>query len=480
MLYRLGIPVLDNIMKQTFKMPSLLVIAGHPGSGKTTFATKICYSNAVEKRRCAYLTLQEDKEKLFTTMKRLGMDLESVEKEGYYHFVRLPIMGSTMPMVLDTMNRIMEKLSPRVVIIDSINALLANMEDETKKARAVLQNYFYNLPKVINGLVVLVSEIPFHRQDILLGHLEFVADTIIILKHKIDKGRLVRTMEIRKARGAPIIEAEMPFTIVEEKGIQVFASPILERIGEKGEQLKLPCKELERAMGFLKLGDHVYSYFPADERPLEGLMLAFSVAVYNNKRIQVVSYRYGSESLAVLLWRGTEYASSIYEKIKGVKIDRVALFDEFNKFIKKKTALVGINPFAYSLQELFIKEIEIVEEAKADIVMFHGSDLLEAVQKPEDYIPLIYNQVHLLKARGKLVIRANADYNQLYKEVGSSIADVIIGWQDQTCPDDSHKHCRMGIVWGRGKTKVLLKDLDIWKCIALGLEPIFKKALIKG
>ena len=143
-------------------------------------------------------------------------------------------------------------------------------------------------------------------------------------------------------------------------------------------------------------------------------------------------------------------------------------------------ALIGINPFGYSSQELFIKEVGIVDEAKADIVMFHGSDLIEAVQKPEEYIPLIYNQVHLLKAKGKLVIRANADYIPIYKEVGSSIADVIIGWQDKACPDDLREHCRLGVFWGRGKTKIVLKDLDIWKCIALGLEPIFKRALIKG
>ncbi len=479
MLYKLGIPVLDNLMKHTFNMPSLLVVAGHPGSGKTTFATKICYSNALEEKHCAYLTLQEDKEKLYATMKRLGMDLSMVEAKGYYHYARLPIMGATIDVALDSINKIIEDINPNIVVVDSINALLSSIEDQSRTARAILQNYFYNLPRIINGLVVLIAEIPFYRQDILLGSLEFVADTIIILKHRIEKGRLVRALEIRKARGAPILEAEMPFTIMEGKGLRVFASPVLERIREKGEELKLPCEELEHAMGFLKLGDHVYSYFPADERPLEGLMLAFAISVYNDKKLQIISYRYGSESLAILLWRGTEHASSIYEKLKGVTIDKVSLYNVFKKYVERKTALVGINPFAYSLQELFIEELELIDNEKADIVMFHGSDIIEAVQKPEDYIPLIYNQVHQLKFKGKLVVRANADYNPIYKEIGSSIADVIIGWENRPCPDDATKHCRTGIIWGRGKTKVLLKDLDIWKCIAMGLEPLFKEATVE-
>ncbi|MEM2297511.1 MAG: ATPase domain-containing protein [Ignisphaera sp.] len=58
-----GIEALDKMISDALRFPSLVVVAGHPGAGKTTLASSICYANALKNLKCLYLSFQEDKEK---------------------------------------------------------------------------------------------------------------------------------------------------------------------------------------------------------------------------------------------------------------------------------------------------------------------------------------------------------------------------------------------------------------------------------
>jgi hypothetical protein len=79
--------------------------------------------------------------------------------------------------------------------------------------------------------------------------------------------------------------------------------------------------------------------------------------------------RFPIRGMRKLIWRGTEYAARIYSRMHKVKIDYDKLKEEYEKYMNKYTKLVGINAFAYSLQELFIQELELIEKANAlDII----------------------------------------------------------------------------------------------------------------
>ncbi|MEM1800692.1 MAG: ATPase domain-containing protein, partial [Desulfurococcaceae archaeon] len=54
-----GIEGLNELFKGAINQPYMIVIAGHPGSGKTTLASKICYSNALLGYKCIYVTFYE-------------------------------------------------------------------------------------------------------------------------------------------------------------------------------------------------------------------------------------------------------------------------------------------------------------------------------------------------------------------------------------------------------------------------------------
>jgi circadian clock protein KaiC len=71
-----GVEGLDKLFGEALKPPVTIVIAGHPGAGKTTLASSICYYNAINGHKCFYVSLQEDKAKLYGNMRNLGLDLE--------------------------------------------------------------------------------------------------------------------------------------------------------------------------------------------------------------------------------------------------------------------------------------------------------------------------------------------------------------------------------------------------------------------
>ena len=209
-----GVKGIDELLPSLLHPGSLVVVAGHPGAGKTTLASSICYRNALNKNKCLYISLQETKKKLFRVMKTLGMNFEQLESKGLYRFLRVPV-AKTVEEIIELISKAIAEYAPKIVVVDSMNALMQFVSKSEK--RALLQNYFYSLPEMINGIVILIVELPFGEEKIDVEAIEFVADVVLVLKHRIERGLLTRVMEIRKARGTPVVIAEIPFTISQDR-----------------------------------------------------------------------------------------------------------------------------------------------------------------------------------------------------------------------------------------------------------------------
>ncbi|MEM4763185.1 MAG: ATPase domain-containing protein, partial [Desulfurococcaceae archaeon] len=143
--------------------PYTILVAGHPGAGKTTLGATICYSNAVRGKKCLYVSFYEEKDKLYAYMERLGIKLRDAESRGLLKFLRLPATMDAENLANTLSKTIMEGF--QVVVIDSITVLLESLRENVEK-RAWLLNYFYQLPSVFNGLLVLISELPFGEEKL--------------------------------------------------------------------------------------------------------------------------------------------------------------------------------------------------------------------------------------------------------------------------------------------------------------------------
>jgi len=399
-----GVPGLDRLLG-VLEPPYTLLVAGHPGAGKTTLATTICYSNAVRGRRCLYLTFYEDRAKYFRFMRRLGLDLESVESRGLFKFVRLP-QTLDVEAVVGELNRMLAE-GFEVVVVDSITTLLEPVAGNAER-RAWLLNYFYQLPTAINGLLVLVAELPFGEERLGLGSVEFVVDAIVVLKHRVEEGFLTRLVEVRKARGAPIHVAETYFTITEGVGLQVFTPPVLEEPpSEEGGALvpEVPGEAMKFRRGLA-----VNAFYPPEPGAgLDALLEVLTFAAKGGMRVLVVSYTHSAQILhEAVARRLTEY---------GLPAEKVG------KLLERHMEFVALNPFAHSLTQLVARELTIIEQRKPDIVVFWGVHIPTYTNRVVGFKEL-FNELAYLKSRGMTVVRVGPCIDESVCDTEASISDV--------------------------------------------------------
>lgn len=452
--FTLGTLELDSILGDALVPGSLLVVAGHPGSGKTTLASTICYANAQRGKKCLYVSFQEHKEKLYSNMKKLGLNLEELEKQGLLFFVKLPLLakGDAVDSVLSTISESVIKYNPGIVVVDSITPLLKATENDVS-ARAVLQNFFAELPQLLKGLVVLLAEVPLGLESTKLGDIEFVADVVLILKHKVVQGLLTRYMELRKARGANISVAELPFTITEGKGLVVYGPVVLEEIPAAGtEFIEPPCRVFREVVGSIKRGEVIYMTYPPDARPTKTLAFLVATAAVNGLKVLFISYKSSPRDLRALAKREL-VELGVNEEVAEKLVDQYFVFR-------------GINPLGVSLSQLSLLETKIIEEHNPDVVVFHGVDIPAALIETSTWRAGLLNELLYLRKRGVTTIRMGS-YDDKYW-FNASLADVVVKVSVREVERNGEKSFEYeSYVWRRGMDKpLLIGERALVECIA--------------
>lgn len=297
-----------------------------------------------------------------------------------------------------------------IIVVDSISALLEPVLNNPEK-RAWLLNYFYQIPLLTNGLLVLIAELPFLEEKLALGGIEFVVDAVLILKHRVEKGFLTRILEIRKTRGAPLYIAEIPFTIVENVGIQVFAPPVLAEIPREGEEVKLVCRALGEVVDHYHMGFIVNVFFPPG---VVGIHVEFlgilALSLLRKLKTLVVSY--------------THPPSLLRERLVNQLVETGFDRERAEKLIDEYFVITALNPFGQSTSEIYSRELSLIEVVKPNLVVFHGVHVAREMIEYKDYIRELYNELLYLKSKNILVIRIGSCIDESRCMSEASIADV--------------------------------------------------------
>ncbi len=254
-----GIEGLDQYYAKALEPGTSMLVAGHPGAGKTTFASTICYANMLKGEPCLFVSFGEYKDRFYKQMSHFGMNFAEYEKKKLFKYIKLPLI-TTQAALDNFIGELMEKISEigaKIVVVDGITPMLQIMSEP--HARSVLQTVMYDIPRLTQGLLILIADLPFGEEKIGFGGIDFVADIVIIMKHRIERNLLVRTMELRKFRGAPITVSEIPFRIVEDHGLHTFIPPTFEEIGARlgKKQYKLGIDVIDKEIGGIKAGSSI-------------------------------------------------------------------------------------------------------------------------------------------------------------------------------------------------------------------------------
>ena len=196
-----GIPSLDKLIEGGLVRGDTTIVAGQPGTGKTTLGLQFLVHGAV---KCGdngvYASVIESGEKLKRNARRFGWDLEALEKEGRLQLVSLQsTMKAGVSTALETVLEALHTVKARRLVFDSLSALMTAFES-TAEARSLL-HIMLKFLEAANCTTLMISEVPWGKQQLGTSFEEFLGDGLIVLESSFDNSRVRRRIYIPKMRG---------------------------------------------------------------------------------------------------------------------------------------------------------------------------------------------------------------------------------------------------------------------------------------
>jgi len=411
---------------------TIVVLLGHPGAGKTTLASKIISCNVSNQGvKVVYFSTSETKEKYFTYMENLGLKLKDFEERGLLRFIELPTFSgeTACDVFVDILTRTVVEEDPDLIVIDSITPILWYLKDDPSR-RSFLHAGIYKVVSELRKTMILIGDLPYGKEYVDLGGIEFVADVVLVAKLLSERGKPTRRLEIRKFRGRSVRVSEFPFAIVEGAGIKVVKPPHTWSPKHKVRS-KLTILDgdlLNKVMGPVFRGEQVLVTYPAGSGvPLKFAALIARRAIRNKLKLLIVT----SSSSAELV------ATYVYSSLRtlGDNCSR----EEFNKHVKVHVQ----DLFSMSVTELMGRTLVVSEEYDPDMVLVLDVSVERDVlwQDIELFNQMNYVFVSIDRSNGIVTFRLLGIHGNDVGEAGllAEMSDVVIHITQQSCCDYSVK-----------------------------------------
>ncbi|MDK2921889.1 MAG: circadian clock protein KaiC [Desulfonauticus sp.] len=224
-----GIEGLDKILKGGFIAKRAYLIAGGPGSGKTTLGLHFLEKGSKHKENCLFISLGEKEEQIRENAQNLGLQLKKVDfldlspESSYFtqmesYDIFSPAEVEREPTTKAIQERV-EKLKPTRVVIDSMTQFRYLAPDVFQFRKQVLS--FLRFLAESGATVLFTSEASPDAPD---DDLRFLSDGILeILVQDQDRYLLVS-----KFRGSDFIAGKHSMDIKENQGVLIYPRITLE------------------------------------------------------------------------------------------------------------------------------------------------------------------------------------------------------------------------------------------------------------
>ncbi|MEO9254285.1 MAG: ATPase domain-containing protein [Tepidiformaceae bacterium] len=254
-----GVPGLDEVLGGGLPEYSFNLIAGSPGTGKTTLTHQIMFNLATEEQPALHFTvLGEPAIKMLRYQQQFSFfDLAAVERRVRFVNLTEEVLRHDLSGVLDAIIREVEQTSPGTVVVDSFRTIVRAASNASANGAASI-----DVPEFLQRLALHLTT--WQTTSFLVGEYESnetqdnpmftIADGLIWLYQSVERNSSVRKMQVVKMRG----QAPMPgmHTIrLTGDGVQVFPR-IIRHTSESdrssphgGERLSTGVKDLDEMLG---------------------------------------------------------------------------------------------------------------------------------------------------------------------------------------------------------------------------------------
>ncbi|MEO7714415.1 MAG: ATPase domain-containing protein [Gemmatimonadaceae bacterium] len=383
-----GVPGLDAVLGGGLPEHSFNLIAGSPGSGKTTLAQQILFANAAPDRPALYFTvLGEPTLKMLRYQQEFAFfDSALVGKSIHYVNLSEEALELDLRLVLERMVAEVERVKPRLVVVDSFRTFLGRSIEATSGDTLSIDQFIERLALHLTTWEVTSFLIGEYDEGEQRSPVFTVADGVLWLSQATDRNSVVRKMQAIKVRGRAPMPGLHTFRIT-SAGVQIFP-----RIPEQQGQRR-PTENRRLATGVPGLDEMMGGGIPAGD----AVMLAGPAGSGKTTfatQFAAEGLRQG-ESVVIVVFE--EYPDEYLARAKARSLDMG------KQLASGKFRLIYLRPLDLSVDETLAEIMDAVRELGAERVVIDSLSGFEVALAPafrEDFRESLYRLVGALTATG--------------------------------------------------------------------------------
>jgi len=414
-----GVPGLDSVLGGGLPEYSFNLVAGGPGSGKTTLAHQIMFANATVERPALYFTvLGEPTLKMLRYQRQFSyFDPELAGSAIQFINLSAEVMERDLGEVLQRIVSEIERAKPGIVVVDSFRTIAGQRVVSERGSAFDLDQFVQRLALHLTTWEVTSFLLGEYTAEEQRNPVFTVADGILWLTQATDRNSVVRKVQVVKTRGRAPMPGLHTFRITDD-GLQVFPripEQTLKRVLAKPERQPTGVPGMDEMIGGgIIAGDAVLLTGPAGSGK-STIATQFIVSGLSQGEAGVIAVfeEYPEEYIA----RASARNSDIAKMLKEGKLE-----------------IIYLRPLDLSVDEALFSILEAVDRLGARRVVIDSLSGFEVALAPtfrEDFRESLYRLVGTLTATGVTVFMT-AEVSEAFREARftsenvSFITDAII------------------------------------------------------
>lgn len=384
-------PGLDLVLGGGLPEYSFNLIAGGPGSGKTTLAHQIMFANATVERPALYFTvLGEPTLKMLRYQSQYSFfDHEMAGSAIQFINLSAEVMDRDLGEVLARIVDEIERTKPGIVVVDSFRTIGGQRDLAVQRAADGLEAFVQRLALHLTSWEVTSFLLGEYNEAEQRNPVFTVADGALWLSQATDRNSVVRKLQVIKSRGRAPMPGLHTFKITGD-GLQVYPripEQTSNRQQQKYARLKTGIPALDVMMGGgVVAGDAVMLTGPAGSGK------------------STVATQFMATGLA----KGEPGVIAIFEEYPEEYLARASTrYPQIGKMIEAgKVELIYLRPLDLSVDETLAEILDAVERVGAKRVVIDSLSGFEVALAPtfrEDFRESLYRLVGTLTATGVTV-----------------------------------------------------------------------------